>query len=289
VPQKTTPGSSSDPTAVWRQWYDNAATVWGNMLDGTKEAYIDPFGMYRQWLKSAGEPQGMAGSTFPRMDPDGLWKEWLDSAMAMWRKVAGSSPADPLGLTIQWMERLEESRANMLSKEGPPLDPLRFLHEWYDQTSQSWSTVVGDIIGTDTFIESASRFLEHYMSNHKSLRQVSEKQLHQLQIPTRSDVARVAGLVVALEDKVDQLADAVDAANERHAQPVTEAALTALEQRLARVESRLDALLNAVEGLGAANRTPSEQGSNASQPPKRSTANRTRRASPPAGASRRTE
>jgi polyhydroxyalkanoic acid synthase PhaR subunit len=287
VPDETKSGSSLDPMSVWRQWYDTAAKVWTNTVGGTKEPYMDPFGVYRQWLKSAGERRERGEApTQPKLDPVKLWEEWFDTAAAMWRKSAESGPADPLGLTTQWLEMIEEARARMLSREGPPLDPLSFFREWYDRTSEMWSTMIGDTIGTEAFIESAGRFLESYTSYYKTLRQTSETQLHNLQIPTRSDVARVAGLVVALEDKVDRLDDAFEAFADERTQPAPQPApredVPALEARISRIESRLDTLIAAVEQLGANGRVApeQEQPANGNEPSRRTPARRARRTAP---------
>jgi polyhydroxyalkanoic acid synthase PhaR subunit len=278
VPQKSNRQSNFDPTAAWREWYDNAASVWSNMVDGNKEAYVDPFGLYRQWLKSAEERKddGPSAAT-PTADPGALWKDWFEAASDMWRRAVGSAPADPLGLTKQWMEMLDETRARVLSAESPSLDPLSFFREWYDKMSQMWSSVVGDMIGSEAFVESASRFFDTYVSYYKAMRQASETQLHNMQMPTRADVARVAGLVVTLEDKVDQLADAVDTAADERGAHATAADVRALDARIARIESRPDALLKAVERLDSGRGMAAEQRANGTRATRRAPATRTRR------------
>ncbi len=253
-------GTGFDPTEAWRQWYDNAAKVWANTLGGSRETYLDPFGVYRLWLKGAGE-RGESAMPEP-VDPGKLWKDWFDATTGVWRKAAEAGQADPLGLTKQWLEMMDQTRAKMTSQEGAPPDPLSFFREWYDRTSETWSKVIGDAIGAEAFMESASRYLDVYTSYYKSLRQTAETQLHNLQIPTRSDVARVAGLVVALEDKVDRLEDAFERFenSQRQSQAQEPApALSALEERVDRVEAKLDALLAAVERLGANGRDAGEQ------------------------------
>jgi polyhydroxyalkanoic acid synthase PhaR subunit len=295
VPQQTKPGSNSDATALWRQWYDNATKVWTNTLGGAGEAYLDPFGIYRQWLKSAEESQGHAEPAARQMDPVELWKEWFDAAAGMWRTVAGSTPSDPLGLTTQWLEMVEETRAKAFSKDGPPLDPLSFFREWYDKTSETWSTVIGDAIGTEAFIQSASRFLDSYTSYYRTLRQTAETQLHNMQMPTRSDIARVAGLVVALEDKVDQLQDAFDAhADEQAPQAPTLDAVTALDKRISSIETKLDALLSSLARLETDSRAAAarehgqdSQAQNGGQPARRAPAQRARRTSAASAAATR--
>src|SRR5258705_1265419 len=293
VSQKMKSGSNSDATTLWRQWYDNATKVWTNTLGGDGEAYLDPFGVYRLWLKGAQESQGHAEQALQQMDPVELWKEWFDAAAGMWRTVAGSTPADPLGFTTQWLEMVEETRAKAFSKDGPPLDPLSFFREWYERTSETWSTVVGDVIGTEAFIQSASRFLDSYTSYNRTLRQTAETQLHTMQMPTRSDIARVAGLVVALEDKVDQLQDAFDArADEQAPQAATLDAVTTLDKRISGIESKVDALLSSLARLETDSRAAAarehDQAENSGQPARRAPAQRVGRTSAASTAATRT-
>jgi polyhydroxyalkanoic acid synthase PhaR subunit len=294
VSQKMKSGSNSDATALWRQWYDNATKVWTNTLGGDGEAYLDPFGVYRLWLKGAQESQGHAEQALQQMDPVEMWKEWFDAAAGMWRTVAGSTPADPLGLTTQWLEMVEETRAKAFSKDGPPLDPLSFFREWYERTSETWSTVVGDVIGTEAFIQSASRFLDSYTSYQRTLRQTAETQLHTMQMPTRSDIARVAGLVVALEDKVDLLQDAFEARADEQAPPAaTLDAVTALDKRISGIETKVDALLSSLARLETDSRAAAAarehgQADSSGQPARRAPAQRAGRSSAASAAATRT-
>src|SRR5260221_12429819 len=129
VSQKMKSGSNSDATALWRQWYDNATKVWTNTLGGDGEAYLDPFGVYRLWLKGAQESQGHAEQALQQMDPVELWKEWFDAAAGMCRTVAGSTPAEPLGLTTQGVRPVEATRSKGFSKDGPPLGHLHVFLE----------------------------------------------------------------------------------------------------------------------------------------------------------------
>ncbi|TCJ16189.1 hypothetical protein E0L93_10890 [Rubrobacter taiwanensis] len=79
------------------------------------------------------------------------------------------------------------------------------------------------------------------------MRRTSEEYWRNLQLPTRSDIARVASLVIALEDKVDRMEEELE----------TEAAgsgrMEDMERRIERVEQKLDRLLAAVERLESSN------------------------------------
>jgi polyhydroxyalkanoic acid synthase PhaR subunit len=273
VPQNSSSEPGSDPTAAWRQWYDSAATAWSQLPDGTSASYTDPFGIFRQWSNGTEERSSEAARTRPGPNPLALWQGWLGAMTAMGRPSPDAAATDPWGVLAQWQKELEQMR----SPSGPPRDPLSLFREWFEKTSQTWSTMANDVIGREAFVEAASRFVDSYARSYKALRQDFEMQLHNLQMPTRSDVARVASLVAALEDKIDQLTDAAEATADRQTQAPTAAALGALEQRISRIETRLDALLSAVETLNTTQRARPTQGEDGGRPPRRVPTNGTRR------------
>ena len=247
--------SPSDPMAVWEQWYESVSRGMSRTMNGngSNQTYPDPLGIYREWLNSVAEAQERFKNSSG--DPQELWKQWFETTVETWRKAAAVG-GDPLGLTTQWLEMMEEARAKMLAGVKLPADPFTLFKQWYDATSETWSTVVGNIIGTEKFMEMSSEFLKSYASFYGTLRRVNEEYFRNLQLPTRTDIARVAELVVNLEDKVDRIDSAMDdfdggsgqlAANE--SVESLRRGVEALEKRLDRVESKLDALLAALGKL----------------------------------------
>jgi polyhydroxyalkanoic acid synthase PhaR subunit len=137
-----------------------------------------------------------------------------------------------------------------------PHDPLEFAVQWYNATSGPFSEFVHDVIEREEFLEPASRWLESYASFYKVFRRRSEEYLKNLQLPVRSDITRVAGLVVALEDKVDRLEEAFEEFEYGYAKPATAEEVGEIEKRLDRVEGKLDRLLAALENGSAPNGSP---------------------------------
>ena len=126
-----------------------------------------------------------------------------------------------------------------------PPDPLTLWLQWYNASSETWSRLAGDIVGTEAFIESASRFMGSYISFYSAFRRASEQYFRNLQLVTRPDIARVASLIVALEEKVDRIEESLEDAQDARSGATTGGA-AALEERLGRVESKLDQLLATV-------------------------------------------
>jgi len=253
----------SDPMEVWEQWYDAALKGWSRATNGNGSKPADPLNLYQTWLKGIADAQ----EQFTRNtgNPQELWKRWFETATEAWRKAAEMG-GDPLGLVTQWTEMMEEARARLLADFRVPADPFAFFKQWYDATNETWSTLVGNIIGSENFMEVSSEFLKSYASFYAALRRANEEYFRNLQLPTRSDIARVAELVVNLEDKVDHIDNIVedfeDGAGSNLSQlpfvlqklenvASLEQRVESLEKRLERVEGKLDDVLAALEKLAA--------------------------------------
>lgn len=253
----------ADPMEVWEQWYGAAMKGWSRAVSGNGSKPADPLSVYQTWLKGMADAQEqfIKGSG----DPQELWKRWFETVTDAWRKAAEVG-GDPLGLMTQWVDMMEEARARLLAGIRLPADPFSFFKQWYDVMNETWSTLVGNVIGTEKFMEVSGEFLKSYASFYGTLRRANEEYFRNLQIPTRSDIARVAGLVVNLEEKVDHVDSALEDFEDEVGSnlsrfPVVlqklenvehlEHRVESLEQRLDRVEGKLDAVLSALEKLAA--------------------------------------
>jgi polyhydroxyalkanoic acid synthase PhaR subunit len=156
-------------------------------------------------------------------------------------------------MTPRYLEMLDQARTNLMSAGSFPKDPLEFAVQWYNATSGPFSDFVQDVIEREEFLEQGSRWLQSYASFYKVFSRRSEEYLKSLQVPVRSDITRVAGLVVALEDKVDRLEEAFEEFEYGYAKPATAEEVGGLEKRLDRVEGKLDRLLTALENGPAQN------------------------------------
>jgi polyhydroxyalkanoic acid synthase PhaR subunit len=153
----------------------------------------------------------------------------------------------------RWTQMLEEARDNLLAAGAPPSDPLQLATQWYNATSGPFSDFVGDLIEREEFLEPSSRFLQSYASFYKVFKRNSEEYLKNLQLPVRSDITRLASLIVNLENKVDNIEEALEDFEFGYATPATAESVQDLDQRLDRVEGKLDRLLAALEN-GSRNR-----------------------------------
>ncbi len=244
-----------DATDLWRQWYETGTKLWSDAARGAQGGNADPAGFYRQWLDSVRDAQErMIGATPQAVEGNpgmqDLWQRWFEATSAGWQKSTELGQ-NALDILPRWTQMLEQARDNMLAAGSPPADPLQFATQWYNATSGPYSDFVGDIIEREEFLEPSSQFLQSYASFYKVFKRNSEEYLKNLQLPVRSDISRVAGLVINLEDKVDRIEEVLEDFEYTQAKPATAESVEALEGRLDRVEGKLDRLLAALESGGA--------------------------------------
>ncbi len=272
-----------DPTDLWRRWYEMGSRMWQGPMQAGGDSMMDPWGLYRQWFEGMenvreqtmqavqGGMSGMPGMgsmpSMPGIDTDQAaetWRKAVDATVEGWQKSADMTN-ELMELAPKWQEMVEQSRSNLLAIEKFPTDPLEFAVQWYNATSGPYSDFVQELIEREEFLAPASQFLQNYASLYKLFRKNSEDYLKNLQVPTRSDITRVASLIVALEEKVDHIEEALedmqDAAlelSEPSAPSVSDERIEALEKRLDGVEGKLDRLITAVENAPAANTVAGE-------------------------------
>ena len=242
--------SGSDPAELWRRWMESGSRMWSEI--NAQGGQVDPYGTYRRWFEGMREMQEQMIGAVPEPvagDPGvrDLWQRWFELSTDLWKKSAemGQSAMEVLP---RWMQMLDEARINLLAGGAPPSDPLQLTTQWYNATSGPFSDFVGDVIEREEFLEPSSRFLQHYASFYKVFKRNSEDYLKNLQLPVRSDISRIAGLVVNLEEKVDRIEEVLEDFEYGYAEPATSESVEGLEARLDRVEGKLDRLLAAFEG-----------------------------------------
>ncbi len=169
-------------------------------------------------------------------DPVAMWKQWQET----WGTYYESSAK-------MWSNMLDESMQAAARGQFVPPDPLTFLRQWYDVASQSWSKESGDSMSREQFMKAASGFLEHYARFIIMLRQTNDEYLKNFQLPTRSDLSGLAELIVALEEKVDQVDDSMESLQAQTAQLATGESLHRLEARFGALEQKLAALRVSIE------------------------------------------
>lgn len=204
--------AQANPMELWRQWYDTVFRVWEN-------------------------PLGSSGGT---ANPYETWWQWTEATAETWRRAAETGARVTRLAVPRWAEMAEEVRKQMLDEGGFPADPLDFYTRWYNATSGPLSELADDILRDEAFLEYSKRLFDLYTTFDGIFRRFSEEYFGNLQLPTSSDVERTAGLIVALDDKVDRTEEMLE--DIEQGQEALGTAGAAAEKRLERLESRLEQL-----------------------------------------------
>lgn len=132
-----------------------------------------------------------------------------------------------------------------MSDAVPPTDPFALMRQAYDEAVETWAKTMEQVVSTEEFASASGQYLKRYVELQESIRTASQATAESLHIPTTDDLARVAQLVVNVERKVDEVSD------EAHAiagllERLPADGLTAIVDRLASIEAKLDTLARPV-------------------------------------------
>jgi len=242
--QRDPSNTMPDMINIWKQWTDANLDLWSKATAGPVNAG-DPFAAYRQWLQSFDGARANGGlNPMGVLSPVELYKQWLGMMRGVFENVAQSG-ADPMGTAGQSVGMLDDMQARVSAGDVFPSDPLTLMRQWYDASSEAWAKAAGDLVGNEAVLEVGSQLVDSYASFQKTFSRASEQYYHGLQLPTRSDIARVAGLVVALEEKVDRIDEAFEDFEYGYAKPATAENAAVLEERLTHTDGKLDELIQA--------------------------------------------
>ncbi len=218
---------------------------------GKEMRYADPYGLYRRWFEAPGEGQAWTHGETIRPDELGeLWRRWFESTTKTLDRGTGTQNGLAEVMTPLWEEMARELRDEMLSEGDMPEDPVSHFVRWYRANGERWSEAADQHLRKEEVLEQAGRYFEAYAHSHKQFRHLSEESLQNLRIPTRSDVARVAKLVVVVEDKIDRIEEAFEEFIHGDSEPATAAAVGSIKERMDQLEGKMDRILDALEKLG---------------------------------------
>jgi polyhydroxyalkanoic acid synthase PhaR subunit len=232
---------------------DNKDTV-AESATGEKR-YPDPYGLYRRWLGASAVVRDEANEGEVSATELGeLWRRWFETTVGLPNGTSEAGNEFTNSMAPVWKEMADDISAKMLSGETLPEEPARFFVEWYNEREERWSETADELIKRDEVLESMGRLFETYARSETELRQASEDGLKNRGAPTRSDVARVAKLVVVVENKVDRIEETLEDLVQGNSEVATlGAVVNGLEERMDRLEGKMDRILAALEKLGGGN------------------------------------
>jgi polyhydroxyalkanoic acid synthase PhaR subunit len=229
---------------------ENKYTV-AESVTGEKR-YPDPYGLYRRSLGVSEDVRDEAyEGEVSSAELVELWRRWFEATTGLQNGTSDAENGFTNSMAPLWKEMADDISEKMLSTKSLPEEPLKFFVRWYNETEERWSETADELMRRDEVLESMGRFFETYARSDAELRQASEEGLKNRGVPTRSDVARVAKLVVVVENKVDRIEKTLEDLVQGDSGPATvSAAVSIVEERMDRLEGKMDRILTALERLG---------------------------------------
>lgn len=128
-----------------------------------------------------------------------------------------------------------------------PFDPLTMWKKIYEQTEASWNDAIQETLKKESFSEGMGETLNYYLKYQELAKETTETYLKQANMPTRSEVADVASLVINLEGKFDDLDEKFDTEMTK-LDPTIE--ISQLKRAVTDLDMKLDKVLEAIELIG---------------------------------------
>lgn len=91
-----------------------------------------------------------------------------------------------------------------------PVDPFSMWKNIYDQTEATWNKTLQEMMEKESFSESMGDTLNYYLQYQELVNKMTETYLKEVNMPSRSEIADIASLIINLEEKVDQFNDETD-------------------------------------------------------------------------------
>ena len=233
---------------------ENKRTAGDSATD--EKQYPDPYGLYRRFFGASKDAN--EGEVSSR-ELGELWRRWFEATVGLRNGATETENGFADSMAPLWKEMAEDFSGKMLSGEALPEDPVRFFVRWYNETEERWSETADELMKKDELLESMGHIFETYARSEAELRHASEEGLKNSGVPTRSDVAQVAKLVVVVENKVDRIEETLEDLVWGNSGPTTVgAAVNGLQERMDRLEGKMDRILTALEKLGSEDRGSSK-------------------------------
>jgi len=99
-------------------------------------------------------------------------------------------------------EKAKQNQAETGSNVSMP-DIVELWKELYFNAEESWAATTREFIASKSFIQVLNQVRDQYLSFHKVSQQNIDQYLEANPLPSKKDIARIAELVIGLEDKVD--------------------------------------------------------------------------------------
>lgn len=98
----------------------------------------------------------------------------------------------------------------MAEQPAQPPDPLTLWREWAQQAEEQWNQYLNQVMGTEAFAATMGRTIELFLAFQNNLAQQFEATLRAWNLPSRADVTAIGERLAQVEERLDRLTDLVE-------------------------------------------------------------------------------
>ncbi|WP_027417811.1 hypothetical protein [Aneurinibacillus terranovensis] len=89
-------------------------------------------------------------------------------------------------------------------------DPIQVWKSWYDMVEKTWGKTIDDWVKTDEYAAWVGQLQKWFFYSQDHYKKTVDQILAENNLPSKDEIARLAQLVIQLEDKVEKLDDRLD-------------------------------------------------------------------------------
>ncbi|HEX2912199.1 MAG TPA: poly(R)-hydroxyalkanoic acid synthase subunit PhaE [Chloroflexia bacterium] len=147
--------------------------------------------------------------------------------------VSGPTPADFFNWISQFAQPMMEAGAKMAAQmpATSEADPLALWKNLTEKNEKAWTEFLAQMVNTPEFASGLGRTISNQAAMREAVRNAAQTYLEVADMPTREDITRLAGQLVNLDARIDDLQDKID-----------DASLDKLNDKLESISARLDRL-----------------------------------------------
>jgi polyhydroxyalkanoic acid synthase PhaR subunit len=97
-------------------------------------------------------------------------------------------------------EPKDRSRSNIGSS-----DPFAWWRDWLVESERQWNSTLNELMGSDQFAQSMGRWMEIYLGVQKNLNETLGRALTGMNVPNRDDVAELGQRLSAIEERLARI------------------------------------------------------------------------------------
>jgi polyhydroxyalkanoic acid synthase PhaR subunit len=147
----------------------------------------------------------------------------------------------------QFVQPMMEAGAKMAPAMPTPAeaaDPMAMWKKMFESNEQNWTQFMAQMVATPEFAAGLGRSASNQAAMREAVRRSAQAYLEAANMPSREDLARIASQIVALDAKLDDLADRLEDTLPEALDDLTSRldSFAGLAARLTALEAKIDRL-----------------------------------------------